>query len=323
MKKTLLIFAIGAMGLTVVNAQQQTGQTQGQQRTQTEQAQQQAQQRVQLEGASRIQNNDLPRNIRTTIDGNREDKDAQIMSIQRGTRDGQDNYDIIFNKDDRTWTRTYGADGREVQMDDNQGRQGTQTETQRQGAGTQTQTGGTTGGQTQTGGTTGGQTRTGTGTTGGQTQTGGTTEGQTQTGGTTGGQTQTGGTTGGQTRTGTGTTGGQTQTGGTTGGQTQTGGSTGTRTQTGGTAGAQTQTGQAAQRTALEGARRMETRDMPRNIRNTIDQSDEDRGAEVTSIQRGTRGGQDNYDITFRKDDRTWTRSYDKDGKMIPERRDD
>ncbi|HSJ66718.1 MAG TPA: hypothetical protein VK921_03545 [Anditalea sp.] len=302
MKKTLLIFAIGAMGLTVVNAQQQTRQTQEQQRTQTEQVQN----RVQLEGASRIQNTDLPRNIRTTIDANREDKDAQIMSIQRGTRDGQENFDIIFNRDNRTWTRTYGADGKEIQMDDNRRREGTQTGTQRQG-------------QTQTGGTTGGQTRTGTT----QTQTGGTTGGQTQTGGTTGGQTRTGtGTTGGQTQMG-GATGTQTQTGGTTGTRTQTGGTTGTRTQTGGTTGTQTQAGQATQRATLEGARRMEARDMPTNIQNTIDQNAEDRGAEITTIQRGTRDGQDNYDITFRKENRTWIRTYDKDGKMIPDRRDD
>jgi len=283
------------------------------------QAGQQAQetQRTALEGASRIQNRDLPRNIRNTIDGNRDDRDAQIMSIERGTRDGQDQYDVTFNRDNRTYTRTYGSDGREIQMGDDQGTRGGQTGTQRQGTtGGQTQTGGTTGGQTQTGGTTGGQTRTGTGTTGGQTQTGGTTGGQTQTGGTTGGQTQTGGTTGGQTQTG-GTTGGQTQTGGTTGGQTQ----TGRQTQTGGTTGGQI--GQAGQRTALEGARTIQNRDMPRNIQNTIQANQEDRDAEITSIQRGTRDGQDNYDVTFRRDNRTWTRTYDREGKMIPERRDD
>lgn len=283
------------MGQTQTQQRAQDARTQAGQRAQDTrtQAGQQAQDahRTAMDGATRIQNRDLPRNIRNTIDGNREDRDAQIMSIERGTRDGQDNYDVTFQRDDRTYTRTYGTDGREIQMGGDQG-------------------------------TRGGQTRTGGGTTGGQTQTGGTTGGQTQTGGTRGGQTQTGGTTGGQTRTGGGTTGGQTQTGGTTGGQTRTGGTTGGQTQTGGTTGGQTQTGQMGDRIPLEGARRMETRDMPRNIQNTIQQSDEDRDAEITSIQRGTRDGQDNYDVTFRRDNRTWTRSYDGQGRLIPERRD-
>ncbi|WP_205623526.1 hypothetical protein, partial [Anditalea andensis] len=172
MKKTFLIFAMGAMGLTVVNAQQQprTGQMD------------RSQQEITNQLSDGMQLADLSDEMKDKIDKMIDEKDAQLVKIDRSDAEG---YELTFRNGDRAWKQKFDTDGKtkgdETRIE-NEPRSGQSDNQMSQ----RTRTGGTTAGTT-TGSTTGGGTTAGT--------TGGTTAGTT--GGTTG--TTTGGTTAGTT----------------------------------------------------------------------------------------------------------------------------
>lgn len=102
----MLICALGVFGLTSVNAQQTT--TPPQQQTQ--------QQRVQEEG-TRVAPENLPQQVRDAVSKHTDDKDARIVSANQKTKDGKLMYELTFQKDDKTYTKKYDAQGNEVDKD--------------------------------------------------------------------------------------------------------------------------------------------------------------------------------------------------------------
>ncbi|KEO75391.1 hypothetical protein [Anditalea andensis] len=104
MKKLMLICAFGVFGLTAVNAQQTTPQQQ-QQRTQTQQ-----------EG-TRVAPENLPQPVRDAISKHRDDKDARVVSANQKTKDGKLMYELTFQKDDKTYSKKYDAQGKEIDKD--------------------------------------------------------------------------------------------------------------------------------------------------------------------------------------------------------------
>jgi len=107
----MLICALGVFGLTSVNAQQTTPPPQQQQ-----QQTQQQQQRTQQEG-TRVAPENLPQPVRDAISKHRDDKDARIVSANQRTKDGKLMYELNFQKDDKTYTKKYDAQGNEVDKD--------------------------------------------------------------------------------------------------------------------------------------------------------------------------------------------------------------
>ena len=105
----MLICALGVFGLTSVNAQQTTPPPQ--------QQQQQQQQRGQMQEGTRIAPDQLPQQIRDAISEHKDDKDARVVSANQKTEEGELRYDVTFMKDDRTYTKTYDAQGNEVDKD--------------------------------------------------------------------------------------------------------------------------------------------------------------------------------------------------------------
>jgi len=114
MKKLMLICALGVFGLTSVNAQQTTPPPQQQQ--QQQQTQQQRTQTQQQEG-TRVAPENLPQPVRSAISDHRDDKDARIVSANQKTKDGKMMYELTFQKDDKTYTKKYDAQGNEVDKD--------------------------------------------------------------------------------------------------------------------------------------------------------------------------------------------------------------
>jgi hypothetical protein len=107
MKKLMLILALGAFGVTAANAQQ----------TRPPQQQQQQPQHQQQQQTERVQMQDLPEAVRESMENKVEDKDAQIVSIDRGMAEGKQVYEITYRKDEKTWTRKYDQEGNEVDKD--------------------------------------------------------------------------------------------------------------------------------------------------------------------------------------------------------------
>jgi len=110
MKKLMLICALGVFGLTSVNAQQTTPPPQQQQQTQQQRTQ------TQQEG-TRVAPENLPQPVRDAISKHRDDKDARIVSANQRTKDGKLMYELNFQKDDKTYTKKYDAQGNEVDKD--------------------------------------------------------------------------------------------------------------------------------------------------------------------------------------------------------------
>jgi uncharacterized protein HemX len=111
MKKLMLILALGAFGVTAANAQQTRPPQQQQQQQQQQQPQHQQQ-------GQRVQMQDLPEAVREAMENKVEDKDAQVVSIDRSMREGQQVFEITYRKEDKTWTRRYDQEGNEVDDDD-------------------------------------------------------------------------------------------------------------------------------------------------------------------------------------------------------------
>lgn len=108
MKKLMLICALGVFGLTAVNAQQTTPPPAQQQQTQ--------QQRAQEEG-TRVAPENLPQPVRDAISKHTDDKDARIVSATQKTKDGKLMYELNFQKDDKTYSKKYDAQGNEIDKD--------------------------------------------------------------------------------------------------------------------------------------------------------------------------------------------------------------
>jgi len=121
MKKLMLVLAMGAFGFTAANAQQTTPPPQQQQQQEQHQQQQRTQQQqqrgVQEGQTQRMEIRDLPESVRESIDSKREDRDAQIISVDREMREGEQYYEVTFRKDDRTYTKKYDNEGNEVDKD--------------------------------------------------------------------------------------------------------------------------------------------------------------------------------------------------------------
>ena len=263
MKKTILIFTVGALGFTAVNAQQQMPKTQEQMEI-----------THQLTDGVRL--SDLPEAVREKLDEIIEDEETQIVHIEEAEE--ADKYEITFRKEDRMWKQKFDKEG---QAEGDEREVDTRPADQFEGMQQRVQEGQQEGRQR----VREGQQRVQEGQQRVQ-------EGQQE----------------GQQRVREGHQRGVQE--------------THTRRQE-----ARTQAGQAQQRQRerMEGATRIQDRDLPENIRNTIRENEEDRDAQIDSIERGMRDGQENYDITFRHNDRTWTRTYGRDGKEIRDdrRRDD
>lgn len=106
MKKLMLIAAFGVFGLSSVYAQQTT----------TPQQQQTQQQRTQDQG-TRVAPENLPQPVRDAISEHRDDKDARITSANQKTKDGRLMYELNFQKDDKSYTKKYDAQGNEIDKD--------------------------------------------------------------------------------------------------------------------------------------------------------------------------------------------------------------
>jgi uncharacterized membrane protein YkoI len=103
MKKLMLICALGAFGFATVNAAPVVV------NDATEIFQQET---------TRVAPENLPQPVRDAIENDTEDKDARIVSANQRTKDGQMMYEVTFQKDDRTYTKKYDAQGNKVDDDD-------------------------------------------------------------------------------------------------------------------------------------------------------------------------------------------------------------
>jgi len=103
MKKLMLICALGTFGMASVQAAPL-----GLQENPVEIFQQET---------TRVAPENLPQPVRDAIENHTEDKDARIVSANQRTQDGQMMYEVTFQKDDRTWTKKYDAQGNKVDDD--------------------------------------------------------------------------------------------------------------------------------------------------------------------------------------------------------------
>lgn len=110
----MLIAVFGVFGYSSVNAQQTTPPPQ-QQQQQTQQQQQRGTQ-TQQQG-TRVAPENLPQPVRDAISEHRDDKDARITSANQKTEDGRLVYELNFQKDDKTYTKKYDAQGNEIDKD--------------------------------------------------------------------------------------------------------------------------------------------------------------------------------------------------------------
>ncbi|MBT0813078.1 hypothetical protein KIH41_17450 [Litoribacter ruber] len=101
MKKLMLICALGTFGFASVNAATVPvlNSTEIYQET------------------TRVAPENLPQPVKDAIDNDMEDKDARIVSANQRTKDGQMMYEVTFQKEDKTWTKKYDAQGNKVDDD--------------------------------------------------------------------------------------------------------------------------------------------------------------------------------------------------------------
>jgi len=102
----LLILAVGAFGITAVNAQQQQPATQ-------------EQMKITHQLTDDVKLGDLPEDLVDKIDEIIEDGETQIVHIEEAGE--ADTYEITFRKEDRAWKQKYdkdgNADGDETEID--------------------------------------------------------------------------------------------------------------------------------------------------------------------------------------------------------------